>query len=333
MFRLQRKMCRDRLGDQVRFDPDQHQLEQGLRGRAARRIRTHVRKMCPVLVRAPRWSHPAGFLEQLALDLAVGLPGVGCRTVDLRPLKGRKASEAWQFTLHAFSQLGRRDWSRETPTMVVDRGGFRYALHALLEEAHRSAHHDVALLGHGAEHLPVEVIEDLSEAWMSYRAAHPEGARCTLLLTFSAGVGDVQVGNSATIELVDLGEGEATEIIGAGQISADRAREVARFTGGIPGLVDAASARVRGGQVLPTEQDHLLHSLGPVVDEIRGAVDIVQMDTAVADRLDSLLGGAPALLNPMVDRPLQLAGLIRPVRAHGKPHVTLRAPAIATLLR
>ena len=115
-------------------------------------------------------------------------------------------------------------------------------------------------------------------------------------------------------------------------MSAAQAREVARFTGGIPGLVAAASERARGGKSLPTEHDLLLHSLGPLVDEIRGAVDIVQMDTALADRLDSLLEGEPSLMDPDVDRPLQLAGLIRPVRAHGQPHVTLRAPAIAALL-
>ena len=46
--------------------------------------------------------------------------------------------------------------------MVADRGGFRYALSALIEEAHESAPHAVALLAHGAEHAPAEVIEDLA---------------------------------------------------------------------------------------------------------------------------------------------------------------------------
>jgi hypothetical protein len=333
MIRLERMMRRDRLGDEVRFDPAQHEIEQGCRGRAARSIRTQVRQMRPVVVRAPRWSHPAGFLEQLALDLAVGLPGIGCRTVDLRPLKGRKASEAWQFTLHAFSQLGRQEWSRQAPTMVVDRGGFRFALCELLEKAHQAAEHDVALLAHGAEHVPVQIIEDLNEAWLTYRAAHPEGVRCTLLLTLSAGAGDIQVADSSTIDLVDLGASEAVARIGYGRgASADQLEDVARFTGGIPGLVDAVGMRVRSGDPLPGDPDVLLQSLGPLVDEIRGALDIVQMDSVMADRLDSLVAGEVLPQESRIDGPLKMAGLIRTVRAHGTPQVALRAPAIASLM-
>ena len=119
------------------FDGTQHYVEDALRGRAARRIRLHVRRMEPVAVCTPRWSEPAAFLEDLALDLAVGDPAVGCRTVNLRPLSGRRASESWQFTLHVFAQLGRREWRHRPPAMVADRGGFRCALRAD-EEAHES---------------------------------------------------------------------------------------------------------------------------------------------------------------------------------------------------
>ena len=41
----------------------------------------------------------------------------------------------------------------------------------------------------------------------------------------------------------------------------------------------------------------------------------------------------PGLGAPEVDDALTLAGLVRPVRAHGEGHVELRAPAIATLLK
>jgi len=334
MTRLARKIHRDQIGGEVRFDPAQHRLEQGIRGRAARRIRTHVRQMRPVIVAAPRWSNPAGFLEDLALDLAVGLPGIGSRVVDLRPLKGRRASEAWQFTLHVLGQLGRQEWTRQIPSMPVDRGAFRFALMELLEEAHRAADHDVALLAHGAEHMPVEIIEDLNEAWVTYWATHPQGARCTLLLAMASGAGDVRIGPSTTIDLVDLGQMEAAYIIGGGVEGLDQTQlsAVARFTGGIPGLVTAAGKRVRSGSELPEEPALLLHSLGPLADDIRGAVDIVQMDNVLADRLDSLLDGDPAPMVQSVDAPLQMAGLIRPIRAHGTPHVVIRAPAIAALL-
>ena len=46
-----------------------------------------------------------------------------------------------------------------------------------------------------------------------------------------------------------------------------------------------------------------------------------------------LVSGESMPIAPEVDDALTLAGLVRPVRAHGGGHVELRAPAIATLLK
>ena len=81
-----------------------------------------------------------------------------------------------------------------------------------------------------------------------------------------------------------------------------------------------------------TCNDALLASLGGVVDEIRGAVDIVHMDSALADRLYELAPGGALPKASEVDDALTMAGLIRPVKAHEEEHVQLRAPAIGTLL-
>jgi hypothetical protein len=218
--------------------------------------------------------------------------------------------------------------------MVVDRGGFRFAIQALLEDAHRTAAHDVALLATGAQHAPVEVIEDLNAAWLAYRAAHPEGSRCTLLLTVPSGTGPLGFGAASTVELVDLAESEVAGEIGAesGALSPWQIEDVARFTGGIPGLVQAIGAQIRSGGGLPTDRELLLHSVGGLADEMRGAVDIVTMNNRLAERLDGLLDGRPAPLEPGIDRQLEMAGLIRSVRAHGMDQVALRAPAIATLV-
>src|SRR4051812_11808227 len=81
------------------FDPDQVRMEEATRGRLARRLRGHLRRLEPVAMLTPRWSAPQGFLEDLALDLAVGEPEIGCRTVSFRPLMGRSAPEAWNFLL------------------------------------------------------------------------------------------------------------------------------------------------------------------------------------------------------------------------------------------
>ena len=52
----------------------------------------------------------------------------------------------------------------------------------------------------------------------------------------------------------------------------------------------AAGKRVRSGSELPEEPAHLLHSLGPLVDDIRGAVDIVQMDAVFYRQQSKVVG-------------------------------------------
>ncbi len=335
MARVSRMIERSKMADSSRFDVSQHFVEDALRGRASRSIRTHVRRMEPVLVRTPRWSAPACFLEDLALDLAVGEPGIGCRTVNLQPLKGRKATESWQFTLHVFAQLGRREWRHRPPRMVADRGGFRFALSELIEEAHRSAPHPVALLAHGAEHAPVEIIEDLAAVWDLYCERHPTVRRCTVLLAGTAGDNWWPLNDAPRVDLVDYGTAEAAAaIVGQGaELPFSSLRKIAHFSGGVPGIVSAVGEQVRQQSSLPDEEDALFESLGPLADEIRGAVDIVHMDSALADRLYDLVSGESMPIAPEVDDALTLAGLVRPVRAHGDGHVELRAPAIATLLK
>lgn len=334
MARIARKIQQQLMSDASRFDRAQHFVEDAMRSRSARGIRLHVRRMEPLVVRTPRWSSPATFLEDLALDLAVGEPGMGCRTVNLRPLKGRKASESWQYTLHVFGQLGRREWRHRTPQMVVDRGGFRFALSTLIEEVHRTCVHPVALLAHGAEFAPVEVIEDIASVWRDYLECYPSGRRCTVLLAGTAGNDWWPLVGAPRVDLVDYGEAEAAAVIvgQAGKIPFSSLRKAAHFSGGVPGLVEAMGERIRDNSTVPSRDDELLASLGSVVDEIRGAVDIVHMDSALADRLYDLVPGEPLKREPEVDEALAMAGLIRPVKCHGEDKVKLRAPAIATLL-
>jgi hypothetical protein len=334
MARIARMIHRSKRTDLDCFDQTQHFIEEALRTRAARTVRLHVRKMEPLVVRTPRWSNPSGFLEDLALDLAVGQPGVGCRTVNLRPLKGRKASESWQFSLHVFAQLGRREWRHRPPQMVADRGGFRFALSVLIEEAHQTVPHPVALLAFGAEHAPVEVIEDIALAWGDYARRHPADRRCTMLLAGIAGPGWWPLGEVPRVDLVDYGEAEAAAaIVGqVGNVPFPTLRKAAHFSGGVPGLVEAMSDRIRRSSLVPQSDDELLASLGTVVDEIRGAVDIVHMDSALADRLYDLIPGEPLDYAQSVDDALAMAGLVRPVKAHGVDKVQLRTPAIGTIL-
>jgi hypothetical protein len=286
------------------------------------------------VVLAPRWSATSQFLEDLALDLAVGEPAVGCRTVSFRPLKGRSVAEAWQFTLQIFGQLGHRGWRPSSLPTVADRRGFRWAMEQLLEEAHRGSRHRVALLAHGAEHLPMEITEDLTAVWGDYVGRHPEGRRCAVLLSGASSARWLSIGDAPRIELTDFGEGEAAAaIVGrAGPLPMRQLELAVRFSGGVPGLVEALGREARSSGRLPMRREELLGCLGPLGVEMRSAVDIVAAHDELSDRLQELLPGEPIPEVEEVDTPLVLAGLVRRVRGGLEPHVTLRAPAIAALV-
>lgn len=338
MSRIARRIRMTQTLGEVRPRPDagstHHHLDTALRGRAARKVRAHLRRMEPVVLFTPRWSAAARFLEDLSLDLAVGEPAIGCRTVDLRPLKDRSQGECWRFLQHAFSQLGQRGWSPRGPRTVVDRRGFRWALEQVLESVHADAPHRVALLAHGAEHLPLEVLHDLTQVLEEYAARHRDGRRMTMLVAGSTAASWLTVGDAPRVQLVDFGDSEAAAaIVGrAGPLPLRHLEQVARFTGGIPSLVEAVGRSARAKGALPLQRDALIGSLGSVADEMRGAVDIVAASDSLADRLHSLLDGEAARWESSVDAPLVQAGLLREVRATGGRRVALRAPAIAALV-
>jgi hypothetical protein len=334
MPRIQRIMNQKLAAPGARFDANQPVFEAAFRGRVGRRVRTALRRMEPVLLTVPRWSQPERFLEDLALDLAIGQPGIGCRTVDLSPLKGHGANEAWRFTLHLFAQMGQRDWQRSASSMVAHRSGFRYALSKLLFEAHAAAPHPVALLAHGAQYLPVEIIEDLRVVWADYWRAHPFDARCTLLLATAVGTDLVGIDGMQAVDLMDFGAAEAMRCLATGA-DLERAPALSRamsLTGGIPGLVDAVRSLSFSRRALATEDDALVYGMGELVDALQGAVDIANMDSALSDRLHQILDGQPRPWQAEVDEPLRIAGLVRTYPSHGDAQVVLRAPAIATLL-
>lgn len=339
MSRLQRRVEHPSLvREQGSFNPDQHELEAAIRGRTSRKVRAHLRRMDPVVLTTPRWSEPQAFLEDLALDLAVGEPALGCRTVSFRPLKGRPVTEAWHFVMQVLAQLSEREWTEVRTPSVADRRGLRTVCRDLLLRAqdHRSedAHPQVALLGHGAEHLPVEVVEDLGEAWARFAQEIPHDRRATLLLAGSVDAPALALDGGVEVGLQDFGEAEAAATL-VGQAGPAGRRELegaARFTGGIPALVTALGHGARGNGAMPSGEAALLRAIGPLADEIRYAVDIASGKSELADRLDSLRRGDPLIEVPELDRPLALAGLLKRVRLLGEDRVLLRAPAIAAAL-
>lgn len=301
------------------------------RGRTARKVRNSIRRGSSVILRVPRWGAVSDFLEAVALELAVGEPAFLCRTVGFPSLRGRSLPEVWQVVLHLFSQLGEPRWVQGAPLAITDAHGFRYALGALLDGVAARSGQPCALLVYGLEHLPVQVVSDLCEVWNRWRK--PEHA-ATLLLATAAGSAPLTLEGAELVELADYGEDEALAALSShATVFPSRAlRAAARFTGGIPCLVDALCSRLVAQELPSVSPTALLDSLGPLADELRGAVDIASTDDALSDRLQSLLGGDALPWDPEVDGPLSEAGLVRSARGSSAPMAVLRAPALAALV-
>ena len=315
------------------FDTQQVHLEEAIRGRTARRIRGHLRRMDSVAMITPRWSSPQGFLEDMALDLAVDEPEIGCRTVSFRPLMGRSAPEAWNFLLRVLSELPGGDWGTRPVPMVCDRRGFFYAAEQLLESAHEQALYPVAMLAHGVEHLPVEILDDLAQVWTRYLDQTRTGRRCTLMLAGSVDTPALDVGGATRVELCDYGESEAAAslILKLGLVDPAVLDRAVRFSGGVPSLVEALGAGALERGELPRQPGELLRCMGPTAEDLRGAVEMALTSSGTADRFHMLLDGEARTEDPDMDRSLLMAGLVRRVRVTGAPQVMLRSPALAAI--
>lgn len=278
----------------------------------------------------PRWSAPQSFLEDLALDLAVGEPEIGCRTVSFRPLMGRSAPEAWNFLLRILGELGGGEWGVRSVPMVCDRRGFFNAAAMLLDEAQDEAPYPIALLAHGAEHLPVEVLDDIAQVWSRYAEQTDRDRRCTLLLAGSVDTPALDMGGSSRMDLADFGELEAADslVLQLGMIDPLELERAARFSGGVPAIVQALAQGA--GRGFPNSPAEYLRAMGPVANEIRAAVQSALTAPHTADRLTMLLDGEAQPEDPDVDPALLYSGVIRRVRSISAPHVALRSPAFAS---
>lgn len=300
----------------------------------------------------PRWSAPQAFLEDVALDLAVGEPRVSCRTISLRPMMGRSMPEAWNFVLRVMGDLCGPEYCTRPVPVVCDRRGFFCAAESLLELAQEEALDPVALLAHGNEHLPIEVLLDLAEVWARYAEVARDQRRCTLLL---AGAVDTPVFRGLempVIELTDFGEAEAAAslIMRLGALDFQRLRRTAMLTGGVPALIQAlgdgdgvgdgpswsapGNTLVRGGATpvaAPVDAASLWRAVGGLADEMRASVAMALTDPTTASRFFSLAESGAQVEDPVLDGPLIIAGLARRTRVHGTPHVELRTPSLMLL--
>lgn len=332
MDRVARRMEVFRHRRDAGFDPEHVHVEAALRGRTARKIRNQLRRLEPVALLTPRWTAPQAFLEDLALDLAVGEPSMSARTLSFRPLMGRTTPEAWNFILRVLAELSGLERTRAP--LVTRRSGFHVAAAGLLDAVHTHAPLPVALLAHGAHHLPVEVLGDIAEVWSAYADRVGADRRCVVLVAGAVATPALDVGNAARVELADYGEAEAAARVlrAAGGLPFPVLQRVTRFSGGVPTMVEALARGTAALGHVPMPTSELFRLMGPVADEVRAAVAMAMASPASADRLHELSDGLARPAEPEVDDPLILAGVVRRIRGVGAPEVELRAPALASVL-
>lgn len=299
------------------------------RTRTARRIRGLLRRVERIALLTPRWSAPQAFLEDLALDLAVGEPGVACRTIGLRPLRGRTAPEAWNYLLRVLCDLDGDAAGRPVP-VVCTRSGFQNASAWLLERAHHASPRPVALLAWDAHHLPVDVLDDLLEAWSSYQARVGDERRCGLLLAGGVDAPSFRHGLPYHLDLGDYAEAEAaaTMVLQMGPLPMPVLQAAAHFSGGVPAIVHALGAGVAEQALMPEDAEAMFRCLGPMASEIRTAVSVALARPESAERFHALAAGGPLDEEP-ADAELVMAGLARRLRGGPGGRVELRSPALA----
>lgn len=303
------------------------------RRKVSREVRARMREMTPVALLTPRWSAPQAFLEDLALDLAVGDPPVACRTLACRPLRGRSPVEAWNPLLRAMAELIEGMPAGRPIPVVCERRGFLHLAGRLLDEAHERNEVPAALLVHGVEHLPVEVLADLQEAWATYRQGAVDGPRSTLLLAGASATPALALSDLVTLDLTDFSRAEstATLLLRLGTVSLPELFRPVRFTGGVPALVHAlGEGASRTGEV-PRHSLDMIRAMGPVAEEVRAAVATALTSAPIAERFYALCDGSAQPFDPERDETLLLSGLAR--RARDPEKVELRAPAFAAVAR
>lgn len=174
----------------------------------------------------------------------------------------------------------------------------------------------------------------MAMVWSDYRERHAVDRRCTVLLATTDSADWLNLASAPKVELVDFADAEAvSSIVGrCGPMPVADLAEVARLTGGVPGLIEKVSDVARRTGALPVRPADLLECLGPVAGELRAAVDQAIAHDPLADRLMSLRPGELTEEEPEVDVPLLRAGLLRKVRSGDGPRIALRAAVLRHLI-
>lgn len=330
--RLERRTAILRGKREGSFDRDQYYLERAARARIARKARTRLRRMQPVVLVTPRWSQARRFLDDMATDLMVGDPLVRARTLSLHPLEGRTPHQAWSWLVLAVTEfcslpLDGPAWQ------VVSRRGFRHVMRELFTRADEGERR--CLMIHGMEHIHVEALRDLIEVFHEHIRGRRQEARFNLLLAGSIDAPHFEFTGIERLVLPDFAEYEALESLveHLGPQDMPRLRSLIGLVGGIPAMLDALGSEAAGriGEVL-NDRRAIWRVLGTIATEMRRAFDIVASDEALLARIEQIAKDGPQLPDPARDEALIRAGLVRQVGHSDLTRRTaLRAPFLMDL--
>lgn len=330
MHRLDRRLRILRGKRNGAFDPNQYYLERAARARIARKVRLHLRRMDPVVLITPRWSEARAFLDDVALDLALGKPQIEARTLSMAPMVGRSVHESRTWLVRAVTEFV--GFPVDGPiSQAVDRRGFRHVLGGLLEKADTGPRR--ALLIHHLEHLHVEALSDFVQVFEEYLGA-ADDRRLTLLLAGSVDVPAFEMAGAVHVHLGDYSEVEAVERLAESTGPTDRKllERAIDLVGGVPALLDrlGALAEQRGGR-LPGSREDLFRALGPLADELRGALEIVLGDVKLVARFEHIAQGGAVPYDPDRDLPLVRAGVVEHRPGGSVAKVGVRAPVFGDI--
>ncbi|MBT3218425.1 MAG: hypothetical protein HN348_04985 [Proteobacteria bacterium] len=306
----------------------QHYFAAARRERASRKVRTLIRRMHNVVLVTPRWSMVGAFLSDLGGDLAIGKPQVQTKLFDLHGLGQYSIPEIW---LRLTRILDPKD--QETLAHPVGRQGFINALVGLFNVAEDPACKKCLML-HGVELLPLEIRADFLAAVKRFVSVQGAGRTLCILVTGNLGLGAAAI--EAGLERVFLPDYESAEAVERlveylGPMSRYDLEMAVELVGGVPAFLQVLGEAPSRIQDVCENQTEVRFALGALMDEVRGAVDIVNSEERMAARLEQLAAFGPLQTEWDLDDRLDRAGLLKRFKRGSADMVGLRAPVFAEL--
>lgn len=277
------------------------------------------------MVQIPRWGEGRQFLEDVGTDLMLLPEPIESHVLEIDDNASTGPSDAWRRLTPAIARaLGVAVSDAGQP---VERVGFCHLLRQLFQAA-EVAGVPVVLMLEGAGRLPLEVAQDISEAFRTHMDRHPVGRVVNLVVAAQIGASWPEIPGAARFVVPDYGPSETIVALAEqlGGADPEVLGWVASVVGGVPALVEAMG-RVAA---LPLMGDRaaVRAAVATLGDEMRGAMTILRSDGVLAQRLEFIAGAGEAPWDAVADRVLLDAGIIHRTRFGRTARASVRSPLV-----